>query len=98
MFPENTEERQGMSTSKLQLKIIEEIKLLPDEKLQELYDVIHFFRVGVETVKHNPDDIMQFAGCWEDMSDEEFETFSADIAKRRSNAFSRRIQRETLIS
>ena len=33
-----------------------------------------------------------------ELSDEEFETFSADIAKRRSNAFSRRIQRETLIS
>jgi hypothetical protein len=38
---------------------------------------------------------MQFAGCWEDMPEEEFENFSEEIAERRKRAFSERREYET---
>ena len=76
-----------MNTTTLRLKAIEEIHHIPEEKLQEIYDVIHFFRGGVESVKPVPhDNIMSFVGCWEDMPDEVFNAFLLDIAQRRSNA------------
>ena len=34
-----------MSPAILRQKVIEEIQQLPDEKLDELYDAIHFFRI-----------------------------------------------------
>lgn len=36
-----------MQTSALHLKVIEEIKLIPEDSLLKLYDFIHFFRVGL---------------------------------------------------
>ena len=50
-----------MSTSTLRSKVIEEINRVPEEKLGEVYEFIHFFRLGVETMKKTPEDIMQFA-------------------------------------
>ena len=38
-----------MSLSTLKTKIFEEIHLIPDGKIEELYDVIHYFRIGLET-------------------------------------------------
>ncbi|HBA66196.1 MAG TPA: hypothetical protein DCZ48_08480 [Methylococcaceae bacterium] len=44
----------------LQEQLIEEIKQLPDEKLAEVYDLVHFFRLGLaqekqtETVRQRP--------------------------------------------
>lgn len=78
-------------------QVIEEIRLVPQERLPELYDFIHFFRLGLETVQNEPEEIMRFAGCWQDMADEEFEDFSQEIAARRGNAFSGRLARETII-
>ena len=31
----------------LQEQLIAEIKLIPDEKLAEVYDLIHYFRLGI---------------------------------------------------
>lgn len=87
-----------MSTSTLRSKVIEEINRVPEEKLGEVYEFIHFFRLGVETMKKTPEDIMQFAGCWQDMPEEEFEEFLTDLAERRHHAFSGRTPRETIIS
>lgn len=87
-----------MSVSALRSKVIEEVQRVPEEKLGEIYEFIHFFRLGVETVKNTPEDIMQFAGCWQDMTDEDFEDFLADITERRYQAFSGRTPRETVIS
>ncbi len=79
----------------LQDKVIAEIQRVPEDKLTELYEVIHFFRLGVETVNSGSEEIMQFAGCWQDMSDEEFGAFLDEIAERRQRAFSRRRMRDT---
>lgn len=35
----------------LQEQIIEEIKQIPDEKLAEIYDLIHYFRLGLTQEK-----------------------------------------------
>lgn len=38
----------------LQEQIIEEIKQIPKDKLVEIYDLIHYFRLGVTLEKGNP--------------------------------------------
>ena len=37
----------------LQEKIIEEIKQIPNDKLVEIYDVIHYFRIGLTQEKQS---------------------------------------------
>jgi hypothetical protein len=36
-----------MQDTELQTQIIEEIKQIPDDKLVEIYDLIHYFRLGL---------------------------------------------------
>jgi len=87
-----------MQASALHLKVIKEIELIPDDSLLKLYDFIHFFRIGLETIQTPPEDIMQFAGCWRDMSDQDLTEFLEEITVRRQHSFSGRIQRETIIN
>ena len=77
-------------------EVMEEIRLVPKDRLPTVYDFIHFFRLGLETVRDDTEEIMRFAGCWQDMADEEFRDFSEDIAERRRQAFSGRTARETI--
>ncbi|MCI5219397.1 MAG: hypothetical protein D3914_09455 [Candidatus Electrothrix sp. LOE2] len=77
--------------------VIEEIRLVPKNRLRDIYNFIHFFRLGLETVRDDADDIMQFAGCWQDMTDEEFDSFSQEMTARRQQAFSGRAARESII-
>ncbi len=85
-----------MPESMIRDKLIKEIELFPDEKLSELYDFVHYFRLGFQKATSNPvDEIMKFAGCWEDMPEEEFQEFSEEIVERRQKAFSRRRKSES---
>lgn len=86
-----------METFELQNKVMEEIKLIPESKLPEIYSVIHFFRLGLEAGTREPKKIMRFAGSWQDMTEKEFNDFSEEIYQRRNKAFSRRKNRETLV-
>ena len=54
-------------------QVIDEIRLVPKDRLREIYNFIHFFRLGLEKSQNDTEDIMQFAGCWQDMKDDEFE-------------------------
>lgn len=87
-----------MATTALRVKVIEEIQQMPEDKLGELYDVLHFFRIGPQQqpASSHENAVMAFAGCWEDMTDEEFDTLLGDIATRRTHAFSGRSSRETI--
>lgn len=87
-----------MQASVLRGKVIEEIGQIPERKLPEVYTLLHFFRLGIETINRQPQDIMRFAGCWQDMPDHEFQEFLHEIQERRQHAFSGRIARETFIS
>ncbi|OQY57671.1 MAG: hypothetical protein B6245_15840 [Desulfobacteraceae bacterium 4572_88] len=78
-------------------EIIDEIRLVPEDRLPVIYDFIYFFRLGLETVRDEREEIMRFAGCWQDMTDDEFEEFSHEITKRRRQAFLRRASREAII-
>jgi len=39
----------------LQEQLIEEIKQIPNEKLAEIYDLIHYFRLGLTQEKQTPE-------------------------------------------
>ena len=71
-------------------RVMEEIKLIPEHKLSEVYDFIHYFRIGLQKSKGNMGQIMKFAGCWKDMPEEVFNEFLAEIRERRKQAFTRR--------
>jgi hypothetical protein len=76
-----------MNSSNIRTKLITEISLLPEEKLEELYNFIHNFRLGIEASQATIEQTMQFAGCWEDMSDEMFADFNEEVITRRQQAF-----------
>lgn len=76
-----------MNSSNLHTKLITEISLLPEEKLEELYNFIRDFRLGIEASQATIERTMQFAGCWEDMSDEMFADFNEEVVARRQQAF-----------
>jgi hypothetical protein len=72
-------------------KVLQEIDLIPDDKLPDVYNFIHYFRLGLEKAglpdtKSN----LAFAGSWQDMPDEMFDDFTKEIEERRHQAFSRR--------
>lgn len=84
-----------MGESIIRERVIEEIKLIPEHKLLEIYDFLHYFRIGLQKSIENIDQIMSFAGCWEDMPEEVFSDFLEEIAQRRTQAFLRRRSSET---
>lgn len=86
MFPEQIDRNQ----------IIEEINLIPEDKRQELYNLIHQFRISLERSHNNVDEIMQFAGSWSDMPEEDFSDFCEETEQRRQASSSRRFSDETL--
>ncbi len=61
-----------MSESIIRDRVMKEIKLVPEHKLSEIYDFIHYFRIGLQRSKGNVDQIMKFAGCWKDMPTKKF--------------------------
>ncbi len=71
-------------------KVVEEVKLIPTEKLPEILDIIHYFRVGVQASNAKKNRTKNFAGCWRDMPDDLYHEFIHEIILRRRTAFSRR--------
>nr|VFJ60122.1 MAG: hypothetical protein BECKFW1821A_GA0114235_10987 [Candidatus Kentron sp. FW] len=78
-------------------EVMEEIRLVPEHRLPEIYDFIHSFKSSSEPIRDDTKEIMQFAGCWQDMTRGEFEALSQEIADRRRRAFSDRTTRETIV-
>lgn len=69
-------------------RVLQEIELIPEDKLADLYNVLHYFRLGVENAPSpKREQILAFAGCWQDMPDEIFADFSEEIKARRKQAF-----------
>ncbi|VEP18060.1 conserved hypothetical protein [Hyella patelloides LEGE 07179] len=82
-----------MSPEKIiQNKITEEINLIPEENRQELYELIRSFRTNLKQKKSDSDRIMEFAGSWLDISDEDFNDFGEEIEQRRQVSASRRFE------
>jgi hypothetical protein len=75
-------------------KVLEEIKLLPEDQLPEILSFIHSFRLRLAHLNAEPDQATSFAGIWRDMPDEIYAEFINDITTRRQTALSRRRNRE----
>ena len=84
-----------MNESDLRTKVLEEIQHVPEDQLSELYSLVHSFRLSSTSNRTSSQSIMQFAGCWSDMSDETYTEWLDDISLRRQQAFSQRQNRET---
>lgn len=84
-----------MDSSNIRTKLAAEIELIPEEKLDDLYNFIHFFRLGVQNSQGEVDQIMQFAGCWSEMPDEAFADFNEEIITRRQQGFLKRRDNES---
>jgi hypothetical protein len=78
-----------MESPPLREQVLDEIRLIPEEKLFELYELIHDFRLDLSKTRSTPH-IMQFAGCWQDLPDDVFTDFSEEIELRRQQAFTQR--------
>lgn len=85
-----------MSVSMGREKLFEEINLIPEDRLDEIYEILHYFRLGLEAAKSSKkSSVMQYAGSWQDMPAEVYAQFTQEIAARRQNAFARRRAGET---
>lgn len=82
-------------TNTVREKVLEEIKLLPDEKLPAVLNFILSFQLGRQLSNRKPDRVTSFAGSWRDMPEEFYNEFIGEITTRRQIAFSRRRNRET---
>jgi hypothetical protein len=69
-----------MTTLMIKDKVIREIDLIPEEQLADLYNFIHYFRLGLETSSSQENkQTLAFASCWRDMPDETFSDFMAEV-------------------
>ena len=77
--------------SRAREQLYEEIRMIPANRLPELYQVLHYFRLGVEKKKTSPKEtIMKYAGAWNALSEESFQDMSSEMRERRKSAFGRR--------
>jgi hypothetical protein len=76
-------------------QIIQEIALIPEDKLTELYNLIHGFRVQLTQVETSESQTMQFAGIWEDLPEDDF---LIEIETRRHTSNTRRFSDESLFT
>ncbi len=79
-------------------QFLEEISLIPEDRHKELYDLIHTFRMGLNQSEHKINEIMQFAGSWADLPEEDFKNFCEEVEERRQTSSSRRFSDETLFT
>ncbi len=84
-----------MSPSTARTKVIREVELIPEDRLADVYTLLHYFRIGLQSAEKQGRSVMQFAGCWEDMPSESFDSFLHEVGERRRRAFSGRRSDET---
>jgi len=84
-----------MKVSTMREKLFDEIAKIPDEKVPEVFDLLHHFSIGLGVKASNPQKILKLAGGWQDMPEDDFKDFLTDVTTRRKNAFISRRNRET---
>lgn len=74
-------------------KIIEEVEKIPEDKIAEVYDFVHLFRIGIESqrkiIKDKRQAALKFFGIWKNISDKEKAAFD-DIQLRRQRTYRER--------
>ena len=72
-------------------RILDEIQRIPETKLEEVYDFLHYFRVGLESSEPSPaSSVLPCPGAWSDMDESTFKEFEEEIQNHRRQAFSSR--------
>ncbi|MBI1811469.1 MAG: hypothetical protein HY035_02450 [Nitrospirae bacterium] len=75
-------------------RIIKEVEKLPEDKIAEVYDFIHLFRIGIESqkkaVKDKRQEALKLFGIWKNMSSRESAVLD-EIHSRRQRTFRERI-------
>ena len=84
-----------MEQLQIREKVIEELRGIPDDKMEKVYEFICYLRAEPQNSRINVDKIMGFAGCWSDMPDSAFAAFIQEMRDRRTQAFSGRRKNET---
>lgn len=79
-----------MTNDVLRNRILEEIQRIPETKLEEVYDFLHYFRVGLGSPETSASSVLPFAGAWSDMDESTFKEFEEEIQNRRRQAFASR--------
>lgn len=85
-----------MKPSRLRDELIEEIYLIPDTELAQIYQMIHDFRLSSEKRQDNLKNTLKFAGNWDDLTEEQFTELSAQITLRRQQASRERRNDESI--
>ena len=69
-----------MTNETLRNRILEGIQRIPETKLEEIYDFLHSFRVGLGSPEISPaSSVLPFAGAWSDMDESTFKEFEEEI-------------------
>lgn len=84
-----------MEQLEIREKVIEELRKIPDEKMENIYQFILRIRTEPQKSRTNVDKIMGFAGCWSDMPENAFSEFIQEMRDRRAQAFTGRRKNET---
>ena len=69
--------------------ILEELKNVPVDKLQDLYSIIHSFRVNSKNSGDANKKILSFAGVFSDMSQDDYDDLTKDLEKTKTALFDR---------
>ena len=70
--------------------IIEELDQIPEVKIAEIYDFLHYHRLGLQQPMAEVNPTLSLAGAWKDMPNEKFDDLLNELAQRRKQAFSGR--------
>jgi hypothetical protein len=84
-----------MEQLEIREKVIEELRMIPDEQMGNIYEYLHHIRTEPKNSMTNVDKIMGFAGCWSDMPENAFSEFIQEMRDRRARAFTGRRKNET---
>ena len=80
-----------MTNETLGNHILEEIQKIPETKLEEVYDFLHYFHVGLGSQEPSPaSSLLPFAGVWSDMDESTFKEVEEEIQNLRRQAFASR--------
>lgn len=70
--------------------ILSEIQKIPVDKLEDLYLVLKSFNFSEKDPKQNSEKILEYAGLFSSMTDEEYKDFTTSINDTRNDLFTRK--------
>lgn len=71
--------------------ILNELKNVPVDKLEDLYSIIHSLRTDIKKTDIKNQEILSFAGSFGDISESDYNDFVKHTKQTRKNLFDRNI-------